>query len=140
MGDIVLDRSAFDVPGSNPGRFRGEPLRPYNASPDALLLNHKSSVMTFVPDACRVCPIQYDRHWLGCSAQPRWLALPGQTAATGAGPCARIERPAQRGRGLPAACGEQGPGPWPTSAPREFAARAVEGMWRGWGQAHRQRA
>jgi D-alanyl-D-alanine carboxypeptidase/D-alanyl-D-alanine-endopeptidase (penicillin-binding protein 4) len=31
-GDIVLDRSAFDVP-SRPGRFDGEPLRPYNARP-----------------------------------------------------------------------------------------------------------
>src|SRR6478609_6460236 len=38
-GDIVLDHSAFDVPASDPGAFDGEPLRPYNAAPDALLLN-----------------------------------------------------------------------------------------------------
>ena len=49
-GNIVLDRSAFAVPPANPGDFDGEPLRPYNATPDALLLNFKSVVMTFVPD------------------------------------------------------------------------------------------
>jgi D-alanyl-D-alanine carboxypeptidase/D-alanyl-D-alanine-endopeptidase (penicillin-binding protein 4) len=49
-GDIVLDRSAFEVPTVDPGEFDGEPLRPYNAAPDALLLNFKSVLMTFVPD------------------------------------------------------------------------------------------
>ena len=38
-GDIVVDRSAC-VPGElNPADFDGEPLRPYNAGADALLLN-----------------------------------------------------------------------------------------------------
>lgn len=50
-GDIVLDRSAFAIPEEDPGRFDGEPLRPYNAGPDALLLNHRSVRLTFVPDA-----------------------------------------------------------------------------------------
>ena len=50
VGDIVLDRSAFEVPDQDAARFDGEPLRPYNAAPDALLINFKSSVMTFVPD------------------------------------------------------------------------------------------
>ncbi len=49
-GDIVLDRSAFAVPDLSPGDFDGEPLRPYNAQPDALLLNYKSVQMTFTPD------------------------------------------------------------------------------------------
>jgi serine-type D-Ala-D-Ala carboxypeptidase/endopeptidase (penicillin-binding protein 4) len=48
-GDIVLDRSAFNLPEQNPGDFDGEALRPYNASADALLLNYKSVVMTFTP-------------------------------------------------------------------------------------------
>ena len=34
VGDIVLDRSAFDVPEQDPARFDGEPLRPYNAAPE----------------------------------------------------------------------------------------------------------
>jgi D-alanyl-D-alanine carboxypeptidase len=53
QGDIVLDRSAFETVAQDPGAFDGEPLRPYNAAPDALLLNFKSVVMTFVPDQGR---------------------------------------------------------------------------------------
>jgi serine-type D-Ala-D-Ala carboxypeptidase/endopeptidase (penicillin-binding protein 4) len=51
-GDIVLDRSAFApaAQNQNPADFDGEPLRPYNAAPDALLVNFKSVVMTFVPN------------------------------------------------------------------------------------------
>ena len=49
-GDIVLDRSAFETVEVDPAHFDGEPLRPYNVAPDALLLNFKSVVMTFVPD------------------------------------------------------------------------------------------
>ncbi len=48
-GDIVLDRSAFETVALDPGAFDGEPLRPYNAAPDALLLNFKSLVLTFTP-------------------------------------------------------------------------------------------
>ena len=48
-GDIVLDRSAFAASAQNPGDFDGEALRPYNVVPDALLVNYKSVVMTFVP-------------------------------------------------------------------------------------------
>ena len=48
-GDIVLDRSAFETPPVDPGAFDGEPLRPYNAAPDALLLNFKALVMAFTP-------------------------------------------------------------------------------------------
>jgi len=49
-GDILLDRSAFTITPQNPADFDGEPLRPYNAAPDALLVNFKSVVMTFVPN------------------------------------------------------------------------------------------
>ncbi|MBC7992613.1 MAG: D-alanyl-D-alanine carboxypeptidase/D-alanyl-D-alanine-endopeptidase [Rhizobacter sp.] len=52
-GDIVLDRSAFNVPDQNPADFDGEPLRPYNVQPDALLLNYKSLLLTFTPDLAR---------------------------------------------------------------------------------------
>jgi D-alanyl-D-alanine carboxypeptidase/D-alanyl-D-alanine-endopeptidase (penicillin-binding protein 4) len=50
QGDIVLDRSVFSVPVQDPGGFDGEPLRPYNAAPDALLINFKTLRMQFVPD------------------------------------------------------------------------------------------
>lgn len=41
-GDVVLDRSAFAVPGEDPASFDNKPLRPYNAGPDALLVNFKA--------------------------------------------------------------------------------------------------
>jgi D-alanyl-D-alanine carboxypeptidase/D-alanyl-D-alanine-endopeptidase (penicillin-binding protein 4) len=37
----------------DPASFDGEPLRPYNAAPDALLINFKSIVLTFVARARR---------------------------------------------------------------------------------------
>jgi len=49
-GDVLLDRSAFAVADEDPALFDGEPTRPYNASPDALLLNHRSVRLTFAPD------------------------------------------------------------------------------------------
>ena len=52
-GDIVLDRSIFQVPERHPGAFDDEPLRPYNASPDGLLVNFKSLVFTFTPEPAR---------------------------------------------------------------------------------------
>ena len=52
-GDIVLDRSGFLVPETNPAEFDGEPLRPYNARADALLLNYRSVLLTITPDAAR---------------------------------------------------------------------------------------
>ncbi|MES2101355.1 MAG: D-alanyl-D-alanine carboxypeptidase/D-alanyl-D-alanine-endopeptidase [Pseudomonadota bacterium] len=52
-GDIVLDRGAFDVPEQNPADFDGEALRPYNVRADALMLNYKTIVFTFTPDAAR---------------------------------------------------------------------------------------
>ncbi len=49
-GDLILDRSAFDAMSHDAGAFDGESLRPYNAGPDALLLNYKSVSFHFVPD------------------------------------------------------------------------------------------
>jgi serine-type D-Ala-D-Ala carboxypeptidase/endopeptidase (penicillin-binding protein 4) len=49
-GDVVLDRSAFEAAGHDPAEFDGERFRPYNAGPDALLLNFKAVSLGFVPD------------------------------------------------------------------------------------------
>ena len=51
QGDIILDRTAFDLPPHNPASFDGEPLRPYNASPDALLINFKSMDLKLISSA-----------------------------------------------------------------------------------------
>jgi serine-type D-Ala-D-Ala carboxypeptidase/endopeptidase (penicillin-binding protein 4) len=52
-GDIVLDRSDFNLPEQNAAEFDGESLRPYNVGADALMLNYKALVLTFTPDAAR---------------------------------------------------------------------------------------
>ncbi|WP_425257410.1 D-alanyl-D-alanine carboxypeptidase/D-alanyl-D-alanine endopeptidase [Rubrivivax sp. RP6-9] len=49
-GDIVLDNSAFAVPEGSAADFDGEPTRPYNVQPAALLLNYKTVRYDFVPD------------------------------------------------------------------------------------------
>ena len=50
-GDLVLDRSYFALPAYDPGAFDGEPLKPYNVGPDALLINFKSVRFVFAPSA-----------------------------------------------------------------------------------------
>ena len=52
-GDLVLDSSAFDVRNETPAPFDDKPLRPYNVTPDALLLNFKALQLTLVPDSVR---------------------------------------------------------------------------------------
>ena len=49
-GDLVLDRTHFQLDHSDPARFDNEPSRPYNVIPDALLFNYKSVRMQFVPE------------------------------------------------------------------------------------------
>jgi D-alanyl-D-alanine carboxypeptidase/D-alanyl-D-alanine-endopeptidase (penicillin-binding protein 4) len=50
-GDLVLDRSYFAPGPLDPGAFDGEPLKPYNVGPDALLVNFKAVKLTFAPGA-----------------------------------------------------------------------------------------
>src|SRR4029077_16545917 len=52
-GDLVLDRSYFAADDIDPADFDGEPTRPYNTRPDALLVNFKAVRLQFVPDAER---------------------------------------------------------------------------------------
>jgi len=49
-GNLILDRAYFKIPDLHPGQFDGEPFRPYNAVPDALLLNNNAIRLTFIPD------------------------------------------------------------------------------------------
>jgi D-alanyl-D-alanine carboxypeptidase/D-alanyl-D-alanine-endopeptidase (penicillin-binding protein 4) len=50
-GDLVLDRSRFAPLAHDPAAFDGEPLKPYNVGPDALLVNFKSVKFSFAPTA-----------------------------------------------------------------------------------------
>lgn len=49
-GNLVLDRSYFQTEPADPAAFDGDPQRPYNALPDALLLNYKTLSFRFLPD------------------------------------------------------------------------------------------
>jgi serine-type D-Ala-D-Ala carboxypeptidase/endopeptidase (penicillin-binding protein 4) len=134
-GDVVLDRTALDVPEVDPSKFDGEPLRPYNAAPDALLINFKSVVMTFTPDrSANVAQVQYDPPLAGVS-------LPA-TVPLGQGDCGNYRgllkadfTDASRIRFLgsyPSSCGEK---TWPVAYvdPKTYAPRAVLGVWQAMG-------
>lgn len=131
QGDLVLDRSAFDLPPHDASQFDGEPLRPYNASPDALLINYKSQVWTFVPDpAAGVARVSVEPPLAGVVA-PATVPLStegcgdwrGGLRAQWAAPL----RPVFKGS-YPTVCGERS---WPVAhpEPERYAARAVAGMW-----------
>lgn len=109
-GDLVLDRSAFELDAHDPAAFDGEALRPYNAGPDPLLLNYKTVSIAFTPDA--------DGRSVRVSALPpvAGLALPASVRGE-AGPCndwrgrlggdfSEPMRPQFRGA-YPVACGER---------------------------------
>lgn len=49
-GDLVLDRSYFDLQAHDPAEFDNDPLRAYNVGPDALLLNFNIVRLRYLPD------------------------------------------------------------------------------------------
>jgi serine-type D-Ala-D-Ala carboxypeptidase/endopeptidase (penicillin-binding protein 4) len=49
-GDIVLDRTVFNVPEIDPGAFDDKPMRPYNVGPDGLLINFRALRFTLLAD------------------------------------------------------------------------------------------
>ena len=131
-GDIVIDRSAFETTAEpDPAAFDGEPLRPYNASPDALLLNFKSVVMTFVPDRqAQTAQVNFEPSLAGVAMQatvPLSAGECGDYRSTLRADFADTKRIGFAGS-YPAACGEK---TWAVAYadPRSYAVRAVGGMW-----------
>lgn len=49
-GDIVLDRSFFNLPEEDPSAFDGRGSRPYNVGPDAFLVNYRNVSFEFIPN------------------------------------------------------------------------------------------
>ena len=47
-GNLVLDRTYFDLPKEDPGAFDNAPYKPYNVAPDALLLNFRAHRVRFL--------------------------------------------------------------------------------------------
>jgi serine-type D-Ala-D-Ala carboxypeptidase/endopeptidase (penicillin-binding protein 4) len=129
QGDIVLDRSAFQLPPHDPAAFDGLPLRPYNASADALLVNYKAVALTFTPEGGQA-RVRVDPPLAGV----QWPA----TVAGAAGECgdwitalaADFREPTQVrfGGRFPLACGEQvWQIAWPE--PAVHAHRAIAALW-----------
>ena len=134
-GDIVLDRSAFAVQQADPADFDGDPTRPYNVQPDALLLNFKSVTYSFVPDVPRgVALVGVNPQLAGTQVE--------RTVRLSSGPCEDWRSglkasfaDAQRVRfagSYPAACGELN---WPVADadPASYNARLIEALWRDLG-------
>lgn len=140
-GDLVLDSSAFELPTTGPAEFDGEPLRPYNAAPEALLINFKSVVMTFAPDPlANIARVQFDPPLWGVQLQTSVPLSPGKPGVNGAcndyraGLKADFSDPTRiRFNGSYAAnCGEK---VWPIAYadPGSYNTRAIEGLWRSMG-------
>jgi D-alanyl-D-alanine carboxypeptidase/D-alanyl-D-alanine-endopeptidase (penicillin-binding protein 4) len=129
-GDIVLDRSAFEPVAGDPGAFDGEPLRPYNALPDALLLNFKSVGLTFTPQPGGTARVAAEPPLAGV----QWPA----TVPLAAGDCGdwraalllAFPDPSQPqfAGGYPAACGERA---WSIAVPdaATYAQRLLAALW-----------
>jgi D-alanyl-D-alanine carboxypeptidase/D-alanyl-D-alanine-endopeptidase (penicillin-binding protein 4) len=47
-GNLVLDRSYFELAKEEPGAFDNEPYKPYNVAPDALLVNFRAHRVRFL--------------------------------------------------------------------------------------------
>ncbi|MEN5178644.1 D-alanyl-D-alanine carboxypeptidase/D-alanyl-D-alanine-endopeptidase [Comamonas testosteroni] len=134
VGDVVLDRSAFQLPPIDPAYFDNEPFRPYNAVPDALLVNYKSMTMSFMPDAAAgVARIAYEPAIANMNL-PATVPLVNTKGGCGNWRAALKANFAVAGQiqfagGYPAACEENS---WSVApaAPESFAPRVFEGMWR----------
>jgi D-alanyl-D-alanine carboxypeptidase/D-alanyl-D-alanine-endopeptidase (penicillin-binding protein 4) len=140
-GDLVLDRTMFEAMPHDPGAFDGEALRPYNAGPDALLLNYKAVSFHFVPDP--------ESRQVRVYALPALAGMnvPAQVRAL-EGPCndwrgrlggdfADPMRPQFRG-GFPLSCGDR---VWHVNllTPEQYAAAVFRALWESSGGSWRGR-
>ncbi|MGR6804972.1 D-alanyl-D-alanine carboxypeptidase/D-alanyl-D-alanine endopeptidase [Sphaerotilus natans] len=136
-GDLILDRSAYALPAHDPAAFDGQPLRPYNVGPDALMVAHRSVMLTLRPDPTRgVARIAVDLP-LASVQWPETVPLAGGDCqdwrAQLAPDFADLSRPRLTGS-FPATCGERSwPIAFPDPLPAGFAARAIEAQWRALG-------
>jgi D-alanyl-D-alanine carboxypeptidase/D-alanyl-D-alanine-endopeptidase (penicillin-binding protein 4) len=131
-GDIVIDDSAFRLPRTDPAAFDGERLRPYNASPEALLVNFKSVILKFAPDeAAGVARVSHEPPLAGLQVQAQVPLSKGGCGDWRGGLQARFDDPhaIRFGGSYPVRCAER---PWPVAYvdPEHYAERAIEGLWR----------
>lgn len=134
-GDILLDNSVFNLPAHDASAFDEDPLRPYNAGPDGLLVNFKALIFNFIPDPAR------RRVRIESEPPIAGVEIPSEVPAA-QGPCgdwrerlsARFDDPKRisfEGR-YPLSCGERS---WSIAYvdPSSYAPRVIEAMWRASG-------
>ncbi len=139
-GDLVLDHSLFESAAYDSAAFDGEPLKPYNVAPDALLVNFKAITLSFIPDG--------DRRQVRVSAEPQLAGVEYGALRLVDGPCgdwrsriaadfSNVEHIRFNGS-YPASCGEQ---TWSVSVldHNDYTGRLFRQLWtdlggnlRGW--------
>lgn len=148
-GGIVIDRGLFELPAHDPNAFDGQSLRPYNAGPDALLLNHQSVTLRLMPDAARpgmaLASIEPPLH--GVQLEHRLTLAPGAACGDWRG-ALKLDISPQAGwphdgrarwtvrltGPYPAACGEkEWPLLWTGDGAGDHAARLLDAAWLGSG-------
>ncbi len=149
-GDIVLDKSAFAAITQSPADFDGEPLRPYNATPEALLINYKTVAMTFVPNpGSGTASVSFEPPLAGVQMQASVPLASGDRAGNSTGDSASTLGACGDWRGalkadfsdplklafagsFPVGCGEK---LWSIAYadPARYAERAVHGLWHSLG-------
>ena len=130
-GDIILDRSIFNVPDKNPADFDDEPLRPYNAAPDGLLVNFKSLIFTFTPDpANQRVLVKYEPPIAGVEIPTELPLASGNCGDWKMGLRAEFFTPNKISflGHYAASCGEK---VWPVAYndPLSYAVRVIDAMW-----------
>lgn len=105
-GNVILDHSLFAIDPADPGAFDGEPLQPYNANPDALLVNYNVLPLYLAPEGKRI----------GSHLEPPGIAIDNSLSLSDAPACTdwedALSMKLDNGRldlsgPYPAACGER---------------------------------
>ncbi|MDR2155630.1 MAG: D-alanyl-D-alanine carboxypeptidase/D-alanyl-D-alanine-endopeptidase [Burkholderiaceae bacterium] len=134
-GDILLDNGIFNLPPHDPAAFDEDPLRPYNAGPDGLLLNFKALVLKFFPDpASGRVRVESEPPMAGVGIPSEALAAKGPCVDWRGRLAANFSNPNRvtfAGR-YPVSCGEQSLSV-AYADPSGHAPRVIDAMWRAAG-------
>ena len=131
-GDILLDNSVFSLPAHDPAAFDNDPLRPYNAGPDGLLVNFRTLTLRFAPRrGQKQVGIELDPPMAGLAVPAGVPVVAGACGAWRTRLGLDFADPAQLNLtgAYPASCGEQ---EWHIAYPDPagHAPRVIEGLWR----------
>ncbi len=133
-GDIVLDQGAFALPPATAADFDGEPLRPHNVQPAALVFAQRALRYTFTPDSAVGLAQVSVEPLLATPTVERTVPLaPGACEDWRTALKAQFEATSTRFAGAyTGACGELS---WLVADPQpaSFEARLLQGLWREMG-------